>query len=107
MSMRILEQFKLSGKKALVVGGAGDLGASMVEAIAEAGAQVVVIDLSDRVLQLCDTLTRLGLSVGALQADVSDRAQIRDSFEKALPNLGGKIDILVNSAGIKRGHPSE
>ena len=105
--MRILEQFKLSGKKALVVGGAGDLGASMVEAIAEAGAQVVVIDLSDRVLQLCDTLTRLGLSIGALQADVSDRAQIRDSFEEALAQLGGRIDILVNSAGIQRRHPSE
>jgi len=103
----ILDKFSLAGKKALVVGGAGDLGASMVEAIAEAGAQTVVIDLSDRVFQLRDTLTRSGLSVSALQADVSDRAQIRSSFDAALSMLGGRIDILVNSAGIQRRHPSE
>jgi 2-deoxy-D-gluconate 3-dehydrogenase len=103
----ILEQFRLAGKKALVVGGAGDLGASMVEAIAEAGAQTVVIDLSDRVFQLCEALTGAGLSVSALKADVSDRAQIRTSFETALTTLGGRIDILINSAGIQRRHPSE
>jgi 2-deoxy-D-gluconate 3-dehydrogenase len=107
LSIRVLERFQLSGKKALVVGGAGDLGASMVEAIAEAGAQTVVIDLSDRVFQLCEALKGSGLSVSALQADVSDRAQIRDSFEKALALLGGRIDILVNSAGIQRRHASE
>ena len=103
----MLDQFRLSGKTALVVGGAGDLGAAMVEAIAEAGAKTVVIDLSDTVFDLCERLTRSGLPVSALKADVSDRSQIRDSFEKALALLEGRLDILVNSAGIQRRHASE
>ena len=103
----MLDQFRLSGKTALVVGGAGDLGAAMVEAVAEAGAKTVVIDLSDAVFQLCERLTGSGLPVSALKADVSDRSQIRDSFEKALALLEGRLDILVNSAGIQRRHASE
>ncbi len=105
--MRILERFSLSGKTALVVGGAGDLGVAMVEALAEAGAKTVVIDLSDRCPEICEKLSRTGLSVFALQADVGDRAQIRDSFKKAVELLGGRVDILVNSAGIQRRHRSE
>ena len=45
--------------------------------------------------------------MSALKADVSDRSQIRDSFEKALALLEGRLDILVNSAGIQRRHASE
>jgi 2-deoxy-D-gluconate 3-dehydrogenase len=79
----------------------------MVEAIADAGAQVVVIDANPKVFDLCRTMSRSGLSVSAIQADVSDREQIRVSFQDALVRLGGRIDILVNSAGIQRRHPSE
>jgi 2-dehydro-3-deoxy-D-gluconate 5-dehydrogenase len=107
LSVGILERFRLTGKTALVVGGAGDLGVAMVEALAEAGAKTVVIDLSDKVFEVCDKFSRAGLFVLALQADVGDRAQIRDSFKKAIELLGGKIDILVNSAGIQRRHRSE
>jgi 2-deoxy-D-gluconate 3-dehydrogenase len=102
-----LDEFSLSGKTALVVGGAGDLGVAMVEALAEAGAKTVVIDLDAKVFKLCEAFRGVGLPVSALQADVSDRSQIRDSFEKALESLGGRVDILVNSAGIQRRHPSE
>jgi 2-deoxy-D-gluconate 3-dehydrogenase len=103
----ILERFSLSGKTALVVGGAGDLGAAMVEALAEAGANTIVIDLSDKVFELAKRLKDRGLMVAALQVDVADRAQIRSSFQRSLELLGGKIDILVNSAGIQRRHRSE
>src|SRR5690606_34167666 len=105
--MGILERFRLTGKTALVVGGAGDLGAAMVEALAEAEAKTVVIDLSDKVFELCEKLKRAGLPVFALQADVRDRAQIRDSFNSAVEMLGGRLDILVNAAGIQRRHASE
>lgn len=107
MSAAILDQFRLSGRTALVVGGAGDLGVSMVEALGEAGAKIVVIDVSDKVFEVCERLVRAGITVSPVRADVSDRSQIRSSFEKALALLGGRVDILVNSAGIQRRHSSE
>ncbi len=107
MKSNILESFRLSGKKAIVVGGAGDLGVAMVEAIAEAGAQVVIIDFDDRVFGICENFKKDGLHVHAIKADVSKRAEITKSYEEALAALGGKVDILINSAGIQRRYPSE
>lgn len=103
----ILEQFKLTGKKAIVVGGAGDLGIAMVEAISEAGAQTVVIDFDDRVFDMCKDLSDKGLNVSPLKADVSKIEQIKESYKAALDILGGTVDILINSAGIQRRYPSE
>ena len=102
----ILEQFKLTGKKAIVVGGAGDLGIAMVEAISEAGAQTVVIDYDDRVFDMCKDLIKKGLDVSPLKADVSQIEQIKESYKAALDILGGTVDILINSAGIQRRYPS-
>lgn len=103
----ILEQFSLKGKKAIVVGGAGDLGKAMVEAISQAGAQTVVIDFDDRVFQMCKDFTNNGLKVSPIKADVSKIEEIKNSYKTALEILGGKIDILINSAGIQRRYPSE
>lgn len=99
--------FDLSGKAAIVVGGAGDLGYSMLEGLAEAGATCVLIDISDTVDQIAKELSSKGHRVYAVQADISDRMQIRQSYQKALEHLDGKVDILVNAAGIQRRYPSE
>lgn len=99
--------FDLSGKTAIVVGGAGDLGYSMLEGLAEAGAACVLIDISDAVEQMAKELTDRGHLVYGVKADISDRAQIRQSYQEALAHLGGKLDILVNAAGIQRRYPSE
>lgn len=107
MAQNILDQFSLSGKKAIVVGGAGDLGKAMVEAVAQAGAQTVVIDFDDRVFEICDGFKNSGLNVSPLKADVSKIEEIKDSYQAALKTLGGKVDILINSAGIQRRYPSE
>ncbi len=103
----ILDSFSLSGKKAIVVGGAGDLGKAMVEGICEAGAQTVVIDLDDRVFEICEDFRKNGLQAEAIKADVSKVSEIKESYKNALEILGGKVDILVNSAGIQRRYPSE
>lgn len=107
MMQNILEQFKLTGKKAIVVGGAGDLGIAMVEAISQAGAQTVVIDFDDRIFQMCKDLSETGLNVSPLKADVSKISEIKESYKNALEILGGTVDILINSAGIQRRYPSE
>ena len=107
MMPNILEQFSLAGKKAMVVGGAGDLGIAMVEAISQAGAQTVVIDFDERVFTMCENLKINGLLVSPIKADVSKIEEIEESYKAALEILGGKIDILINSAGIQRRYPSE
>lgn len=107
MSINILEKFSLKDKKSIVVGGAGDLGKAMVEALAEAGAQVVVIDIDDRMYDLCKDLKTKGFNVEPVKADVSKIEDIKSSYKRALEILGGKLDILVNSAGIQRRYPSE
>lgn len=107
MKKDILENFSLKGKKAIVVGGAGDLGIAMVEAISEAGAQTVIIDYDTRAFEFSNEFKKNGLDVEAIQADVSIKSQIDDSYAKALEILGGKVDILINSAGIQRRYSSE
>ena len=107
MNVSILEQFKLDSKKAIVVGGAGDLGKAMVEALAEAGAQVVIIDIDDKMYDFCEDFKKNNLNVEAIKADISKIDEVQGSYKKALEILGGKLDILVNSAGIQRRYPSE
>ena len=107
MNKNILETFSLKGKKAIVVGGAGDLGIAMVEAISEAGAQTVIIDYDTRAFEFSNEFKKNGLDVEAIQADVSIKSQIDDSYAKALEILGGRVDILINSAGIQRRYSSE
>ncbi len=107
MSKNILEQFSLSGKKALVVGGAGDLGKAMVEGIAQAGAETVIIDYDERVFQICKDFNKAGLKVHPVRADVSQLEEIKSSYAEALELLDNEIDILINSAGIQRRYISE
>lgn len=107
MSINVLEKFNLKDKKSIVVGGAGDLGKSMVEALAEAGAQVVIIDIDDRMYDFCEDFKKNGFNVEAIKADISKIDEVQSSYKKALEILGGKLDILVNSAGIQRRYPSE
>ncbi|WP_243416968.1 SDR family oxidoreductase [Pseudoflavonifractor phocaeensis] len=99
--------FDLSGKKAILVGGAGDLGYSMAEALVEAGAECAMIDISNKVYTLAKTLSEGGYTVYPIQADISERAQIEQSYKQALKHLKGQVDILVNAAGIQRRYPSE
>lgn len=103
----ILEKFSLSGKKAIVVGGAGDLGKAMVEAILQAGAEAVVIDIDNRLLEICEGFKADGFNASPIIADISKISEIKSSYESALKILGGKVDILINSAGIQRRYPSE
>ena len=107
MMQNIIEQFKLTGKKAIVVGGAGDLGKAMVEAISQAGAQTVVIDNDDTVFDICEEFSNDGLDVSPIKADVSKIEEIKESYKTALEILGGTVDVLINSAGIQRRYPSE
>ncbi len=102
-----MTSFDLEGKKAVVAGGAGDLGRAMVEALARAGVEVAVIDVTSELEAWVASLRLPGhATVHGLHADLTDRAELRRGFDEALRTLGG-VDILVNAQGIQRRHPAE
>ena len=99
--MPVLDQFVLTNRRALVTGGARGLGRVMAEALAQAGADVVITSRSAGSAEAAasDVAAATGRKVVGLAADVaiaSDITRLADKAERAL----GPIDILVNNAGI-------
>lgn len=103
----ILDSFRLDGRHAVVVGAAGDLGFSIFEALLEAGASVVGVDIDTNIQSIADRFSNQGLDAHSLVVDITDREQIKKSVVDCNALLGHDIDILVNSAGIQRRSPSE
>ena len=93
----------LDGKRVLVTGGARGLGAAFAEAIAKAGARVIIADiLEDAVQETADRLTGDGHDVGFCALDLNIPASIQDCADKAAGRLGG-LDGLVNNGAIATG----
>jgi 3-oxoacyl-[acyl-carrier protein] reductase len=97
----------LEGKVALVVGGAGGIGAATSRMLADAGAQVAVThldrpDLASAAADLIGTLSGSGHS--AFPADVADTpslVELRDAIQQRY----GRLDILINAAGFTKPVP--
>jgi 2-deoxy-D-gluconate 3-dehydrogenase len=99
--------FDLNGRKALVAGGAGDLGRGMVRALAGNGVEVAVLDVTAGLEDWVDSLRQPGQAVvHGIRTDLTDRADLGRGFAIALHTLG-TIDILVNAQGIQRRFPAE
>jgi 2-deoxy-D-gluconate 3-dehydrogenase len=103
----MLDIFSLKNKRAIVVGGAGDLGSAIMEGLLEAGAYVVAIDIDNNVHNVAQSFQKKGLKAASLQVDITDRDAIKKSVSDAETLLNGSVEILVNSAGIQRRSPSE
>src|SRR5690349_11406419 len=88
----------LSGRKALVTGGAQGLGEGMAQALADAGATVVIADLQDDLGP--KVAESLGEGHGFVHLDVSDDDTWATAISEATDHLGG-LDILVNNAGVE------
>ena len=91
----------LSGKNALVMGGAVGIGRAVCLAFAGAGANVAFADLgkADDKSSLMDELGALPVRALALDVDVTDEASVKNALQQAIAGLG-HIDILVNNAGV-------
>jgi NAD(P)-dependent dehydrogenase (short-subunit alcohol dehydrogenase family) len=93
-----MTQIDLTGRRALVTGGAQGLGEGMAQALAAAGATVVVADLQDELgPKVADSL---GSGHGFVHLDVTDDAGWQTAVEDAIGILGG-LDIMVNNAGVE------
>ncbi len=95
--------FDLTGKKAIVAGGAGDLGRALVAGLRQAGAEIAVLGKHDTVLALANPNAPCVIGI---VADLAERAELARGFDAALASLG-TVDILVNAQGIQRRHPAE
>ena len=99
--MNVLDMFKLTGKVALVTGGAGNYGRQMTLALAEAGATVIT---ASRNLESNESyaaqLRQEGLAVYAESFDQSDDASVKDLLARLTARFGG-VDILVNNSVLR------
>ncbi|MFH1824321.1 MAG: SDR family oxidoreductase [Candidatus Firestonebacteria bacterium] len=92
-----LKMFNLTGKRAVITGGAGVLGSVISEGLAMAGAQVSICDMKNA-NEVADKLSQKGLSVKGYYIDVMDKEKIKVCHEQVLKDLN-RIDILINAAG--------
>jgi Dehydrogenases with different specificities (related to short-chain alcohol dehydrogenases) len=95
------ELFNIKGKKAIVTGGTRGLGHGMAEALLEAGCEVAIIGSSDGVHKTADDFKKRGFSAHSVRADLANRAEVIDSFDKCVTALGGDLDILATAAGVQ------
>ncbi|BCP56376.1 oxidoreductase [Kaistia sp. 32K] len=97
-----LEKLRLDGKVALVTGGGQGIGLSTVEALAEAGAKVIIADRDEAVAKTGQaSLKAKGYDVDVVVMDVTDSARVNQVADDVVAKHG-RIDILVNNAGIAR-----
>jgi len=93
--------YDLTGRKALVTGGARGLGAGMAEALGRAGAAVMIGDIAeDEGQKTAASIKESGATAGFVSLDVTDEASWEAAVAKTVADLGG-FDILVNNAGIE------
>jgi gluconate 5-dehydrogenase len=105
--MTVKQLFDLSGRTAIITGGGVGLGRQMAEALAEMGADIVLCARKkERCQQAAEELQRLGVKTLALACDVKDPASIQEVVDRALAEFG-RIDVLVNNAGVSWGAPVE
>lgn len=98
--------FDLTGRKAIVTGAAQGLAYSMAEGLMESGAEVAVIDISDRTVEVAREFCGQGFRCHGIQADLSRIDELEGVFSRAVDALGG-LDIIVNGAGVQRRYRSE
>jgi gluconate 5-dehydrogenase len=98
--MNVLDTFQLTGRRALITGSSAGIGLALAEALAQAGAHVVLNGrTATKVTSAADALKAQGLSVSTAVFDVTDADRVREAVDQI--EAEGPIDILVNNAGMQ------
>jgi len=91
---------KLTGKTAVITGGASGIGAAIARKFGREGARIVIVDMDgENAAAMKRDLEDMGISAMAVSCDVSDEKACHEAMRKIIDETGG-IDILVNNAGI-------
>jgi NAD(P)-dependent dehydrogenase (short-subunit alcohol dehydrogenase family) len=103
----VKQLFDLTGRIAIITGGSIGLGRQMAEGLAEMGANLVLCARKqERCQQAAEELQPLGVKAIALACDVKSPASIQEVVDATLSQFG-RIDVLINNAGISWGAPVE
>jgi NAD(P)-dependent dehydrogenase (short-subunit alcohol dehydrogenase family) len=103
----VKQLFDLTGRVAIITGGSIGLGRQMAEGLAEMGANIVLCARKqERCHQAAEELQQLGVKAIALACDVKSPASIQEVVDATLSQFG-RIDVLINNAGISWGAPVE
>ena len=104
-----MNAFSLAGKKAIVTGGAKKTGLcyGMAVALHDAGAEIVILDANSQVENTVAELGGAKSGYHAVVANLLDLNDLSNGFQQAISALGGRLDILVNCAGLQYRCPSE
>ena len=104
--MRILDKFNLNGKTALITGASVGLGQAMAIALAEAGADVAAhCHFDGEADETCAIIEKIGRKAKSFAGDMSDKEVPRKLVENVVGEFG-KIDVLINNAGMIRRTPA-
>lgn len=98
--MSVLEQFRLTGKRALITGSSRGLGKEMAKALAEAGAEVIITGRTQQTIdKTINALSSIGPKIYGVVADLGDPKKCEQTFEQLAEGQFGQIDIVVNNVG--------
>jgi NAD(P)-dependent dehydrogenase (short-subunit alcohol dehydrogenase family) len=100
--MSVLDRFRLDGRRALITGGSRGLGRAMAQALAEAGADLVLVGRDPQTLEQARAeLSALGRRIDVVQADLTAPDAVERMCAAVLAEHG-PLDILVNNVGGRR-----
>lgn len=102
----VLDLFSLQGQTALVTGGTRGIGAAMAIALAEAGADIILVQRTTGNTTTQNTIRSLSRRCPIYTADLSSKESVKELVPKILAD-GHRIHILVNAAGIQRRNKAE
>lgn len=100
--MGVLDRFRLDGRTAVITGGSRGLGRAMGQALAEAGADLILVGRDEEALDTArQELLSLGRQVTVIPGDVSTPTGAEAACRQVL-NLNRQVDILINNVGGRR-----
>ena len=106
-AVNVKQLFDLTGRVAIITGGSIGLGRQMAEGLAEMGANLVLCARkAERCQQAAEELQQLGVKAISLPCDVRNQTSVQEVVDATLSQFG-RIDILINNAGISWGAPVE
>lgn len=95
-----MDLFSLQGKTALVTGASRGIGAAIAEGLAEAGADIIMVQRNENP-DSKSKIEKTGRKVHIIAVDMTDRKAVKGILPRAL-ELAGKVDIVVNCAGMQK-----
>jgi 2-dehydro-3-deoxy-D-gluconate 5-dehydrogenase len=97
--------FDLTGKVAAITGATRGIGRSMAIALAEAGADIALLQRTPEQTDVKEEIEQIGRKCFIISCNLENKEEVKSAIPNVI-SIFGKIDILVNNAGIQRRSPS-